>query len=135
MTRQHSMGIAVLGLLLLCGGRGVAQEAVPVGPSLDGKTFVGETGEEGKPAGAPETFVFADGKLDPLECHRSGFQAGAYTAEAEGETVIFSAETLSPKQGKMRWSGTVLGDQLEGVMSWYKGKKLVKHWFRGKLKA
>jgi hypothetical protein len=132
------------GLLLLAAvlgtaaatGPGAAQDAppetAPAAATLDGKTFVGEWGEQGKDKGEAQTFVFRDGSFEVPGTSRLGFTAGPYTVEPDGSTTIFSAETQSPKQGKMRWSGTALDGQLEGVMTWYKGKKgPVRYWFRG----
>src|SRR6185369_16037479 len=54
---------------------------------LDGKRFVGETGEVGKEKGEKEEFVFKDGTFDPIGCHQYGFTAAAYSAAGEGKTV------------------------------------------------
>jgi hypothetical protein len=101
---------------------------------LDGKSFAGETGEKGKDKGDPESFVFRDGHFDPLQCHPYGFGAAPYTASVAGDAVSFAAETVSAKEGRMRWTGTVRGDALEGTMVWSKeGQKPGEYWFRAKL--
>jgi hypothetical protein len=109
-----------------------AAEAKP-GP-LDGKSFAGETGEKGKAKGDPESFVFRDGKFDPIQCHPYGFSAAPYTARSEAGAVSFESETVSAKEGKMLWKGTVRGDALEGTMVWSKeGQAPLEYWFRAKL--
>lgn len=101
---------------------------------LDGKSFAGETGEKGKDKGDPESFVFRGGTFDPLQCHPYGFAAAPYTAEAAGGAVSFESETVSAKEGKMLWKGTVRGGSLEGTMVWTKeGQKPLEYWFRAKL--
>ena len=136
--RKLRTGLLVLAALLgtAATGRATAedtpQDTPPAAGSLDGKTFSGEMGEQGKDKGEAQTFVFRDGGFEAPATSRWGFTTGAYTAEQDGTTIIFSSETQSPKQGKMRWSGTVLDGQLEGVMTWYKGKKgPVRYWIRG----
>jgi len=101
---------------------------------LDGKTFAGETGEKGKAKGDKERFVFADSKYDPLGCHKYGFSGTSYTARAEGDSITFVAEHSNEKGDRMRWEGTVRGDTLEGVMTYWQGKKAPRaYWFRGTL--
>jgi hypothetical protein len=58
---------------------------------LDGKTFVGETGEKGKAKGDKEQFIFADSKYDPIACHKYGFSSTSYTAEGKGDSITFVA--------------------------------------------
>jgi len=101
---------------------------------LDGKTFVGETGEKGKAKGDKEQFIFADNKYDPLACHKYGFSGTPYTAEGRGDSITFVAEHSNQKEDRMRWEGTARGDMLEGVMMYWQGKKAPReYWFRGTL--
>jgi len=101
---------------------------------LDGRTFVGETGEKGKTKGDKENFVFANGMFDPLACHKYGFSNTAYTSKAEGGAVTFVADHSNKKGDRMRWEGTVKGERLEGVMTYWQGKKTPQeYWFRGAL--
>ena len=87
---------------------------------LDGRRFVGETSEAGAEHGSPEEFVFQDGRFDPLACHQYSFSATPYQATAEGGAVRFKAETLSETEGRMRWTGKVEGDRIEGMVLWIK---------------
>lgn len=123
------LAVAALGIT----GAAVAAEKSP--GLLDGKTFVGETGKKGQGKGDPETFVFADGKFDPLQCHPYGFSAAPYKATAAGGKVGFEAETVSAKEGKMLWKGTALGVSFQGTMTWTKeGQAPIEYWFRGRIK-
>lgn len=114
-------------------GAAIAAEKAP--GLLDGKTFEGEVGKKGQGKGEPETFVFADGKLDPLQRRSSGFTAAPYKATAASGKIGFEAETVSPTEGRMLWKGTALGVSFQGTMTWTKkGQAPVEYWFRGKLK-
>lgn len=130
MTRgKWTIAIATLVLAFslpgLCGSAEMAKGL------LDGKTFVGETGEKGKDKGDKESFVFQDGTFDPLQCHPWGFGASPYTARQEGEAVRFESVTTSEKEGSMKWTGTVQGERMEGTMVWTKaGQAPIEYWFR-----
>ena len=87
---------------------------------LDGRTFVGETGEKGKAKGDPETFVFKDGTFDPLACHKWGFSGAPYSTKEEGGRIHFTAETKSEKEGTMSWKGAVQGEEISGTVIWTK---------------
>jgi hypothetical protein len=67
---------------------------------LDGRKFAGETGQEGKTRGEKETFVLADGKYDPVACHKYGFTSSFFTAQSQGVTISFVAED-SNKTGRL----------------------------------
>ena len=78
---------------------------------LNGKKYVGETGEKGKAKGDKEEFVFSD-----------------------GDTINFVAEHTGKKGDSMKWEGTVKEDKLEGIMMYRQGKKVPKeYWFKGEL--
>src|SRR3989304_5277524 len=69
---------------------------------LDGKTFVGETGENGKSGGGKDTLTFKDGNFHSTGCDQYGFCDGAYTSTVNGDSIQFEAVTTSPTKGKMR---------------------------------
>ncbi len=103
--------------------------------TLDGKTFVGQLGEKGKEKGDNDTFTFADGKFHSKACDPYGFGDAAYTTSINGDATTFETETVSSKEGKMKWAGTVKGEMLDGTVIWYKGSKAPKeYWFKGELK-
>jgi hypothetical protein len=111
----------------------LATAAVVTGTGyLDGRTFVGETGEKGKTKGEPETFVFKDGTFDPLDCHKWGFSGAPYTTKEEDGRIHFAAETKSDKEGTMSWKGAVQGDAISGTVVWTKqGQAPIEYWFKG----
>ena len=111
--------------------------AAPLGAlsgPLDGHKFSGETGEKGKAKGDPEDFVFAAGELDPLACHKYGFAKAPYQATEEGGAIRFVAEHTNAKGERMKWTGTVRGDLLEGTMQYWPkpGGKPSDYWFKAK---
>ena len=108
--------------------------------ALDGKVFVADAGEKGKAADERgDLLTFAGGTFHSSACDKYGFQKAAYHS-ADGKT--FDAETLSEKDGRIVWKGTVQGDTIEGTFVHYpKGWLLnpnpapVEHWFKGKAKS
>lgn len=102
--------------------------------ALDGKTFSGEMGEKGK-KGDGDELIFKDGKFSSAACEKYGFGDAPYTATVSGDTTTFEADTVSAKEGKMKWTGTVTGDKLDGTVMWYKeGQAPVEYWFKTELK-
>jgi hypothetical protein len=108
---------------------------------LDGKTFAVEQGEKGKEAKGTDTLVFKNGKFRSVGCDKYGFGEGAYTATAEGDTIKFSADTMSETKGKMHWEGKVRGDKIDVTYTWidkshwYKpNPKPLEKWAKGELK-
>ena len=104
---------------------------------LDGKRFIGPTGEKGKKIHHEDVLKFSDGKFTSSECFQYGFKGGPYTATIEGDTIHFQAETISPSHGKMEWRGTLKGDTLDVTYSWTKERwfwtTFREYWFRGTL--
>lgn len=107
---------------------------------LDGRSYVGKTGEVGKEAAEDEEIVFRDGKLHSVGCEPWNFNDGEYKAmrSGEGDKIHFEAETESPKHGKIVWKGTVEGDSIDVNYTWSKkgwlGTKTKDKWFKGTLK-
>jgi hypothetical protein len=108
---------------------------------LDGMTFVVETGEAGKTKGNPDEISFKDGKLHSKAGDSRGFGEGVYLSMATGNTVQFQAETVSEKEGKIQWKGTVQDGKLTGNYTWHPlEKKLrlrdkpVEYWVKGEVK-
>ena len=111
--------------------------------SLDGKVFVTDAGEKGKPADEKADIItFKDGKFHSSSCDQYGYNKGIYKTSAEGDAIVFEVETQSDKDGRLVWKGSVRGDQIEGnFMHYRKGGFFnsnpapVEHWFKGKVKA
>ena len=105
---------------------------------LDGKKFIGPTGEKGKKVHHEDVLRFSDGKFTSSECFQYGFKGGPYTTTIEEDAIHFKAETISPTHGKMVWQGTLKGDTLEVTYNWTKKRWLWttyrEYWFKGTLK-
>jgi hypothetical protein len=109
--------------------------------ALDGKKYVGDIGDKGKPAdeiGA--VFTFADGTFRSSVCDKYGFERGAYTTAKEGDVIRFEAKTVSSEYGTNQWSGVVKGNEVEGVLLWHKKPSFFnknpapgEKWFKAKL--
>jgi hypothetical protein len=104
---------------------------------LDGRKFVGPTGEKGKKVHHEDVLSFSDGMFTSSACFQYGFKAGPYTATVEGDSIHFQAETNSPTHGKMEWKGTLKGDTLNVDYTWTKERWLWttfrEYWFTGTL--
>lgn len=110
---------------------------------LDGKVFVADAGEKGKAADEKgDIITFGDGKFHSSACDQYGYGKGNYKASAQGDSIAFEAETVSEKDGRLVWKGTVRGEQIEGTFVHYRkggffnpNPAPVEHWFKGKAKA
>jgi len=115
-----------------------AQNNIAASHILDGKTFIGPTGEKGKKVHHEDVLRFGDGKFTSSECFQYGFKGGPYTTTIKGDTIYFQAETISPTHGKMVWQGTLKGDTLEVTYTWTKERwfwtTFREYWFKGTLK-
>jgi len=86
----------------------IAQEGL-----LDGKVFVGQSMENNRRAVKEDELRFMNGKFHSIFYGQRGFNEGVYTARAEEGKIYFEAETVNPKQGKIKWRGIVHGDSIE----------------------
>ena len=110
--------------------------------TLDGKAFVADAGEKGKPADEKnDVITFAGGKFHSAACDQYGYTAGEYKYSAAGNAIAFEAQTQSEKDGRLVWKGTVRGDEIEGTFVHYRKGWLLnpnpaplEHWFKGKVK-
>jgi len=120
--------------LSLCAMAGSLAWAAP----LDGKVFVGEAGEKGKPADEKnDVITFADGKFHSSACDQYGFNTAEYSVKPDGDAMVFEAETVSEKEGRMKWKGTLKNGVMEGTFvhyrkpAWYRpNPEPVEHWFK-----
>ena len=77
---------------------------------LDGKKFIGPTGEKGKKVHHEDVLNFSDGKFTSSECFQYGFKGGPYTTTIEGDTIHFQAETIRSDA----WKDGVAGNPERG---------------------
>ncbi len=103
------------------------EESVTSGSGpLDGMTFTGALGPDGKPKDIADTFVFANGKFVSRECElRCKYPARPYFVRQNGNQTEFVSETQCPyKDAKIIWRGIVKGDTVKGVSTW-----TVRRWY------
>ena len=93
---------------------------------LDGMTFIGALGPDGKPKDIPDTFVFENGTFVSKECELNcKYPARPYFVRVNGTKTEFISETQCPyKDAKIVWRGTVDGDTIKGKSTW-----VVKRWY------
>lgn len=121
----------------------MAEAQAPTLAALDGRVFVADAGEKGRPAEEKADIItFTGGKFHSSLCDQYGYEKGDYQAARAGDAVTFDAETRSEKDGRLVWRGTVRGDEIEGTFVHYrKGWMLnpnpdpVEHWFKGRVKG
>ncbi len=88
---------------------------------LDGRVFVGQYREDHKRGAVKEDELrFMNSEFHSIVYAKRGFNEGVYTARAEADRIYFEAETVNPKQGKIKWRGIVLGDSIEVNYRWSK---------------
>ena len=132
---------------MLCSMSGIALAFAPLAPAqgvtLDGKVFVADAGEKGKDADEKgDVITFAGGKFHSAICDQYGYNKAEYKATSSGDAVHFETETVSEKDGRLVWKGTVRGDTIEGTFVHHRKGWLfnpnpepVEHWFKGKVKT
>lgn len=107
---------------------------------LDGKSYVGKNGEQGKalPEYEDEEIVFQDGMFTSVSCVPYNFESGPYSAQIINGKIQFSAVTESPTHGKITWQGIIDSDQADVTFVWTKERWFWdirrEYWFRGFLK-
>lgn len=128
-------GLAVI-FVALSAAKGV-EVALAASGILDGKKFIGPTGEKGKKVDHEDVLSFSDGTFTSSACFPYGFKSGPYTATVEGDSIHFQAVTVSPTHGKMEWKGTLKDGTLDVTYSWTKERWLWttfrEYWFTGSL--
>jgi hypothetical protein len=119
-------------------GDAASPTAAPPSSSLDGMTFVAQSGEKGKQASNKDTIVFRNGRFLSEGCNPYGFGNAPYQATVDGATVRFHAETHSPTHGNMVWDGIVRGDTIEATNTWTRKRWywniMREYWYKGQLK-
>lgn len=125
------IGLSLAAALLVLSAAPARAEKMP----LDGATFVGTMTEKGKTKADQDQLVFKDGKFRSTACDAYGFTETPYTAAVSDVNTRFEAVATSPKEGTMKWKGTVKGDMIEGTAEWVKKGQADTHYtFKGKLK-
>jgi hypothetical protein len=70
-----------------------------------------------------------------MACDAYGFSETPYTSTVADGATLFEATATSPKEGTMKWKGTVKGNMIEGTAVWIKKGQADMHYgFLGKRK-
>ena len=93
---------------------------------LDGMVFVGHVGPKGRGPDGEDEIVFQDGQFLSTGCSKYGFGSAPYIATRDGNNIIFTAVTHSPKNGQINWQGKIVGEKIEASYTW---KKERWYWF------
>ena len=67
-----------------------------------------------------DALIFKGGEMTSTACVKYGFAHSAYTAAGTPAAPSFQAEQTSVKEGKMTWSGQVVGNTISGTAVWTK---------------
>ena len=130
MHRKVRIPLLPAALLLLAGL--IAGPPAYAGGALDGRSFAGALGAQGKTPGDADRFLFERGGFRSTACEAYGFGGAPYTATVDGDEIRFHATTSSAAEGTMEWTGTVRGGRLEGTILKRKGGGAAQTWwFRG----
>lgn len=115
------------------------QQAVTVRGPLDGMSFVGTLGPDGKPGDRDDVIHFADGQFWSENCVPCGFPPGPYWVRYQDDAIHFRGELNSPESGEFVYSGVVQDDRLTVTMNWRRDRWYWSierdFWFEGSLKA
>lgn len=135
--------LLAIALALLFGERALPARAEPAAGNsaggaaaqlLDGRTYIGHLGERGKTPGEEDTLRFEGGRFHSASCDGYGFGPAPYSSAKVGDSILFTAETTSDKEGRMVWTGTVTTHKLEGTATWTKpGQRAVEYWVKAEL--
>jgi hypothetical protein len=97
--------------------------------ALDGRRFEGVFIQKGKTSGDADTLVFKDGRFRSIACDRYDYSDAVYKAATAGDATRFEAETMSPRYGKLLWSGVVRGGKLDATAVMVRdGKSNIENW-------
>jgi len=103
--------------------------------ALDGKSFAGQVGEQGKTQGDADTLVFKDGKFRSTACDKYGFGDAPYTTKLEKAVTTAEAVTKNDKGETMEWTLSTFGELMSGKALYKRpGKDTVTYWVKAKLK-
>lgn len=109
---------------LLMAGVAVAAAPVSQDTALDGVTFRGQAGEQGKGDHHEEEIRFEGGLFRSPRCEKWGFQPARYTVKKEGDFYHFAVTLPSSDRGTLEWKGTITGNAATATFRW-----LHKRWY------
>src|SRR2546423_15699895 len=122
-------------IILLCTPRlaGAASPTRLLADSFQGKWKVTvEPDEDARKAGEKtfeDTLVFQGGQFTAEACKKRGFGPCTYEEDTRRfGPATFTAEPTSEKEGKAKWTGTLMADQIQGELTWTKKDGTVLHY-------
>jgi hypothetical protein len=111
MTPVRLAAVDALVLCLIVIGSGSSRADGENGTSargpLDGMSFIGTLGPEGKPGDRDDVIKFAGGHFWSENCVPCGFPPGPYWVRYEDAAIHFQGELESPSSGHFSYVGTV----------------------------
>lgn len=119
--------------LLMAGVAG----AVPASQdsALDGLTFKGHAGEQGKGEHHEDAIAFEGGVLRAPNCEKRGFRPARYTIRKEGDSYHFAATLQSSDKGVLEWRGIITGNVVTATFRWLHNRWYWdidrQYWFKG----
>lgn len=103
--------------------------------ALDGLTFKGQAGEQGKSDHREDAIAFEGGLLRAHNCEKWGFRPARYTIKKEGDSYHFAATLQSPDKGILEWRGTITGNAATATFRWQHNRWYWnidrRYWFKG----
>lgn len=91
---------------------------------LDGMSFAGSFGVEGKPGDRKDILYFRNGHFWSDICVPCGFAPAKYWVRMEGDTIHFRGEMPSGDRGTFYYTGTVRNGHMSARVNWRK-----KRWY------
>ena len=136
-SRRHFFAAVPVALAAISG------LTLAAGNPLDGRVFIADAGVRGKPADEKgDVITFADGSFHSRSCDQWGYGKGEVRVSGSGDALVFEVETLSPKDGRLQWQGTVVGNSIEGTFTHLRKPSTLRpnpepvvHWFKGSAKT
>jgi hypothetical protein len=92
---------------------------------LDGRSFRVRIVGDSEDRTAADRLTFESGRFSSELCRKYNFADAPYWIRREGDKILFTAETISPTDGQMVWTGTIDGEEFQGEMAWTKTR-----WYR-----
>ena len=116
MLKTGRLFLFSLSLIILFSGDDlIAQEGL-----LDGKVFIGQYRVKHTRSTKKDEISFINGEFHLEYYSQKGFEDASYIARTEEGKIHFETETVSPKQGRIKWRGIVHGDSIEVNYHWSK---------------
>ncbi len=118
---NRRVAVMVLGLALLAMTPALAKVNVK---SLEGNTYFCTIIRSGEANGRAEQLTFTKNLMQSGFFARFGDALYRMAPNDKGTSTNFVAETRNGREGKIKWYGAVLGNNIEGTCIWYKHNQI-----------